>query len=332
MNTQSKSTSFQTILDSLLDERHEFPRRYLQQFSDISELELKSLLDVWPRVKPSRKLALLEEFEALAASDSLVSFEDLARALLNDSDSSVRGRAIRLLGECSDTRLVPTYLDILNNDPDPQTRAEAATILNIFVDLGELEEIPEEIHRQVEDALLAIANGNDSSNVRRRALESLGYSSRSEVAALIESAFHREDPAWKTSALLAMGCSADERWEDEILVSLVDEDQNIKEAAVKAAGQLGLKSAGPILLKMLAEEEDDEITTATIWSLSQIGGEDARTYIESLLDQSEDDDQIEFLEEALENLAFTEDLDRFHLMSVDPEAELTDLDEDDEDE
>jgi hypothetical protein len=44
-----------------------------------------------------------------------------------------------------------------------------------------------------------------------------------------------------------------------------------------------------------------------------------RTYLENLLDQSEDEAEIEFLEDALDNLAFTEDLDRFDLMSFDPE-------------
>ena len=57
-------------------------------------------------------------------------------------------------------------------------------------------------------------------------------------------------------------------------------------------------------------------------------------YLENLLDAVEDDDdQIAFLEEALDNLAFTEDLDRFELMALDPD-DLGAVDElqDDEDE
>jgi len=97
---------------------------------------------------------------------------------------------------------------------------------------------------------------------------------------------------------------------------------------VEAAGMLSLKSARLVLLRMLAEgEEVDEITNAAIWSLSQIGGEDVRTFLEALLDQTEEEDeeQVSFLEEALDNLSFTEDLDRFELMAIDPE-DLTDLD------
>jgi HEAT repeat protein len=327
MNTQPNP--FQPVLDSLLDEKKDFPRKYLQQFSDLGELELKTLLEVWSRVSLKRKLSLLEALESLAEGDTLVNFDDLAKALLTDSDPVVRGRAIRLLRECEDAKLVPAYIHILKNDSDAQTRAEAATALGLFVDLGELEEIREDVYHQVEDALLETANGSDDAKVRRRALESLGYSSRSEVHTLIESAYRREDPAWKASALFAMGRSADSRWDDAIIQSLVSEDQNVQDAAIVAAGELSIKDASPVLLKLLTDAEEGEVANAVIWSLSQIGGEDVRIYIENLLDQTEDEEQIEFLEEALENLAFTEDLDRFDLLNYEPDLDFDDDDEDD---
>ena len=323
-------TSFQSVLDALLSDRREFPRRYLQEFSDIGALELKTLLDVWPQVKPGRKLTLLEDLDALAETDTLVSFDDLARALLTDPEPDVRTRAIRLLDEYEDPKVVPSYLDMLKNDSELDVRVEAANALHLFVALGELEEIPANIYHQVEDALLASAASEDNLRVRRMALESLGYSSRLEVSTLIESAFHREDPAWQASALVAMGRSADERWTDAVTRSLVHVDDRIRKAAVQAAGELSLQPARPILLKMLGEEEDADILSAVIWSLSQIGGEDVRTYLENLLDQLEDDEQIAFLEEALDNLSFTEDLDRFDLLAFDPDEDLTEIDEEED--
>ena len=330
MNTDS--ISFQSVLDALQTGGKDFPRRHLQQLSDIGTLELKTLMDIWPRVDLSRKLSLLKGLESLAETDTLVSFDDFARAILIDPDPQIRIRAIHLLKECEDPKLVPVYLDMLKNDHDVNVRVEVAAVLNLFVDLGELEEIPEKTYHQVEDALLAVGNSEDDVRVRRAALESLGYSSRPEVVTLIESTFHRENPEWQASALLAMGRSADERWEDEITVSLVNEDDRIRKAAVEAAGELPLKVAGPLLLKLLEEEEDDEIISAAIWSLSQIGGEDVRTYLENILDQSEDDEQIAYLEEALDNLAFTEDLDRFDLISIDPDLNLEEIDEVEEEE
>ena len=327
MNTEP--ISFQKVLDTLLADSREFPRRYLQEFSDIGTLELKTLLDIWPRVDLSRKLTLLEDLDALAENDTLVSFDDFASALLTDPDPQVRARAIRLLDESEDVKLVPSYLDMLRSDPDIHVRVEAANALHLFVDLGELEEIPESIYRQVEDALLASITGNDDVRVRRTALESLGYSSRPEVATLIESSFRRDEPHWQVSALTAMGRSADERWADEVTHALVNENDNIRRAAVQAAGELSLKSARPLLLRMLGEEEEGTVLSAIIWSLSQIGGEDVRTYLENLLDLSEDEEQIAFLEEALDNLAFTEDLDRFDLLAFDPDDDLSEPEEDD---
>lgn len=312
---------FQSVLDALLDENKQFPRGFLREFSDIGSLELKTLLDTWPRVTPSRKQSLLEELKVLAEADTLVSFEDVARALLTDPDPTVRKQAIVLLAESEDLKLVPTYFDMLSNDSDVNVRREAANVLNLFVDLGELEEIPENVYHKVEDALLASANSEDDVRVRRAALESLGYSSRPEVTTLIESAFQREDPNWQTSALLAMGRSADDRWADDVLNSLVNDDSRIRRAAVQAAGALSIKSAGPLLLKILAEEEEGDVVSAAIWSLSQIGGEDARIFLQNLLDQAEDDEQIDFLEDALDNLAFTEDLNSFDLMTYDPDVD-----------
>lgn len=322
-------TSFQTILDSLLAPGRDFPRRYLEHFSDIPPLELQALMDVWPRVKPDRKLSLLEGLLALADRDTLVNFDDFARSLLNDPDASTRVHALRLLDECDDAKLVPAYIDLLKNDPDVNVRAEAANALNLFVDLGELEELDEEAYGEVLAALLESAKGAEETRVRRRAIESLGWSSNPEVVELIESAFEGNID-WRVSALTAMGRSADDRWEDRVLRSLLDDDVKVRKAAVQSAGMLAFKSARLPLLRMLESEESEEVMSAAIWSLSQIGGEDVQTYLEALLDKAEDEELIEFLEEALDNLAFTEDLDRFELMSFDPD-DIEDLEELDED-
>ena len=321
-----QTTSFQTVLDSLLAPGGDFPRHYLEHFSDIPPFELQTLVDVWPRVKPERKLSLLVGLLTLAERDTLVNFDDFARSLLSDPDASVRVHALRLLDECDDVKLVPVYIDLLKNDPDVNVRAEAANVLNLFVDLGELEEISEEAYGEVHAALLESARSAEETRIRRRALESLGWSSNPEVVELIESAFEGNID-WKVSALTAMGRSADDRWEDRVLRSLLDEEVKVRKAAVQSAGMLALKSARLPLLRMLENEESEEVVSAAIWSLSQIGGEDVQTYLEALLDKTEDEDLIDFLEEALDNLAFTEDLDRFELMSFDPE-DMEELDED----
>ena len=121
MNTQQ--TSFQTVLDSLLDPNHDFPRRYLPLFSDIGNPELKNVQEIWHRVDQSRKLTLLDGLKTLADNDTLVNFDEFARPLLNDPEASVRVHALRLLMESDDVKLFPIYLDLLKNDVDANVRA-----------------------------------------------------------------------------------------------------------------------------------------------------------------------------------------------------------------
>ena len=312
---------YKKMIAELMDGSRNLTRRSLEEFSDIPHETLEVVLEAWPDIKLERKRTLLEGLQSLNETDTLVSFDDFARALLTDPEPEVRLRAIRLLDECDDVKLVPIFLKILAGDEDVETRAEAASSLGKYIELGELEELPVKTQHQVEDALLEKANSEDPLIVRRNALEALGYSSRPEVITLIESAYRRSNPDWQASALFAMGRSYDERWEEQVLSSLLNENPLVRLAAVEAAGELTLTSARTILFQLLEEEEEDEITSAAIWSLSQVGGEDVRVYIENLIDLAEDDEQVEFLEEALDNLVFTEEMSNFDLMSYDPDEE-----------
>jgi HEAT repeat protein len=325
--------SFQNILDHLLDSKKDIPRTHLKLYSDLDPKSLRLFLDVWPSVKPARRLLLLNELLSNLETDNIVSYEEIGRALLNDEDGEVRARAIRLLSESDDPKLVGTLTEILLNDGDLAPRMEAALLIGEFILLGELEAIKEELQRKAEDALIAIIRSEDNPFLRKQSLEALGYSSRPEIVALIESAFERADPTWVASALRAMGRSHDERWNEDVIGKLLDDDPRIKFTAVEAAGELNIQEAGSILLKMLEdEEEDDDVISAAIWSLSQIGGDDARIYLLSLIEHSEDEDLTEFLEEALENLDFIEELNKFDLLLLDKDddddIEEIDLDED----
>ncbi len=322
-------THFQSVIDALLDSGKPFPKKYLQFFSDIDSASLQLLLDAWPRVSLTRKRTLLADLDQLLVEDSLVSFDDLARALLTDLDAPVRAGATRLLAECGDQKLLPLYEKIIAGDPSPEVRSEAAHSLGFFVALGELEQISEAALRRAEESLLAAAR-DDNVEVRRRALESLGFSAREEVPALIEAALRRESRDWRVSALIAMGRSSDERWAEPVIRMLLSEDRDVRLEAARAAGELSLPAARLPLLRMLEEETDPEIFSAIVWSLSQVGGEDVRVYLENLLDQTDDDDEIDFIEDALANLAFTEDLGLFDLLAVDPEEDWLLLEEDEE--
>jgi HEAT repeat protein len=313
---------FLTVVNALLDDDQPLPARYLHRFSDLEPDELKKLTKAWPQVSPKRKHSLLEDLEDLAEADTLTSFDDLARSLLADADPQVRARAIRLLWECDDPKLIPVYLDILNNDEDVDVRAAAANALGQFVYLGELDKIPVETKHEIEGQLLAAATSAKEKLIRQRALESLGYSGREEVVPLIEAAYREKDPDWIVSALFAMGRSSDERWKKQVLSQLHSPNEDIRSEAIHSAGELELESTRLVLLDLLEDEEDLEVRRELIWALSKIGGEGVRAKLEELFEIEEDDAEADFIEESLDTLSFTEDMGGFSLFDVDPEIDF----------
>ncbi|HEY3345558.1 MAG TPA: HEAT repeat domain-containing protein [Anaerolineaceae bacterium] len=317
MATNRERTTFQQVLEALLDQNRPFPPVYLNRFSDLDPQNLTALKDVWDSIPVARKRSLLEDLEETAEADTLVSFEDLARHALNDSDAQVRMTAIRLLWEVEDRHLVPVLIHLMEADPDYQVRATAASALGMFVYLGELEEIPEDVHELVENKLLAVTNGDDDPLVRRRALESLGYSSREEVSDLLREAYDRDNVDWLESALYAMGRSADDHWGPAILRMFGHAEATVRAEAVRAAGELELSSARESIMDLLEGETDDDVQMAAIWSLSQIGGSGVRRLLEGMLEENDDEDIVDFIEEALENLSFSEDMGAFDFMDID---------------
>lgn len=320
--------NFQSVLDHLLDSKKDIPQGHLQYYSDLDPKSLRLFLDVWKNVPANRKLLLLDTLTTHLDEDTLVSYEGIGKALLDDASAEVRTRALGLLAESDDPVLVDKILNIFQADTDLAPRLQAARLLGEFVLMGELEELEEDRLNKIEEALISVIRSDENPTLRRQALEAFGYSGRDEAVAILESGYEREDPLWVSSALRAMGRSHDNRWNGSVTAKLLDADPRIRYAAAEAAGELNIEAAGPILIQMLEdEEEDDEVTMAAIWAISQIGGEDARAYILSLLENAEGEDIQEFLEGALENLDFNEELNKFDLLSLDEDDDLIEFDE-----
>jgi hypothetical protein len=306
---------FRKVMDALLDEETPFNPRYLVRFTDLDPDEALVFNEKWPFVSVWRRKALMEDLETLHETDYLLSFEAVGRLVVQDEDPSVRAVAVRLLWEYESNDLIEIFLSLMENDSDSAVRAAAAQGLGRFIYEGELEELPEDILRTLEDRLLHTIQFDESTLVRRKALESMGFSSREEMVGLIETAYATGNREWLASALYAMGRSANQQWEERIISMLESPFPVVRTEAARAAGELELREAVEGLFELL-EDDNLEARYAAIWSLSQIGGEGIRDVLEGLVDETEDEDEVEFIEEALENLSFTEDLELFTMFDL----------------
>jgi HEAT repeat protein len=315
-------------LDALLDENVPLHPRYLYRLTDLSDADLASLKQAWPKVSVWRRQALMEDIEELGEGDYMLSFEALARFAVEDPDPKVRMFSVRTLWEYEDDDLAELFLDLLNTDKDPMVRAAAATGLGRYVYLGEIDELEQQVLVSIENTLLLVANGPEDPVVRRRALESLGYSSREEVPPLIEAAYSSKENDWLATALFTMGRSTDERWNPLVMDMLDSPIPTVRAEAVRAAGELEIFDSAPVLLDML-EDDDEDVRIAAIWSLSQIGGEGVRDALEILQEEVEDEDEADYIESALDNLSFTEEMQLYSLIDL-PDDEFDETDEEED--
>jgi hypothetical protein len=315
----SEPSATPTLAKALRDPEMQLTDPILRDFSDIDGPALKAILPVWWEMAPERRRAAATRMAELFEEDTRLSFEDFARAGVTDPDPLARAACIRLLAESQRAADAALLEGILANDPDLDPRVQAARTLGIFVELGELEELDPRVLARIEDALLAALHGDTPVELGRASLESLGFSSRPEAAELISRYLAHPDPRWVASALTAVERSGDSRWNDQVIEALTSPDEEVRVAACEAAGTLRIEEARPLLLKLLDEEEASDVYMAAIWSLSQIGGEDVEVTLASLIDESEDDELIDFVEDALENLALTEGTRDFPFLEIEPE-------------
>lgn len=322
-----QNSNIQEVIKHLLDQENPFPATMLYQLSDLSREDCRDLRGVWNNLPLTRRRSLMEDLVNLSESDYLLMFEEVGKIALDDPDPEVLISAIDLLFQAEDEHLVPVFLKLLQQpQQNDRVRAAAANALGPYVFLGEIEELQFELLRTIEDALLKAYAEDASDLVRRRALESLGYSSREEVPPLLRSASASSEAAWIESAMFAMGKSADDQWQNLVLDNLDHEDLNVRIQAIHAAGELSLNQARQSLIKVLNQElVDQDIRHEAIWALSQIGGEDVENLFERLLEETDDEDEMDLLEESLDELNFTNDKAIFDMLDV----ELPDLYDDD---
>ena len=272
-------------LRQLLDEMKSAPPgdANLYALSNLDLEEVEAIRPVWRDLPAERRRDIISRLVRIAERDIEVSFNGFFRMALEDADAEVRESAIEGLWEERDVRLITLLIKRLREDPWPAVRAAAALSLGRFVLLGELGKIHSRPHQRAYDALMAVCCSEEEAvEVHRRALEAVSYSCEEAVAPLIEAAHRHPDERMRTSAVFAMGRSADPQWASKVLAELHSHNPEMRHEAARACGKLALEAALATLID-LVEDVDPEVQDAAIWSLGQIGGDDARQVLDACL-------------------------------------------------
>jgi HEAT repeat protein len=325
MKTKRKATTIEALMQHLADESEPLSVAKLYALSNPDQDDLARIQAAWPQIPDERRRAAMRHLVDIAETNFEVYFEPMFRLGLKDLDSEVRKSAVDGLWEDEDPGLITTLVNMVQMDPSEQVRAAAASGLGHFVYLDEVEDIP---HAKVEPAIQAlravIATPGEPLEVRRRAVESIAYSSDPDIPDMIRTAYASPDELMRISAVFAMGRSADDQWIETVISELEAQSPAMRYEAARAAGELEARNAISPLAHLL-DDPDREVQEMAIWALGQIGGDRARALL-SKLAKSDDAVLAEAADDALEELEWMEGLGRdLPLFVFDPTA-----DEDDE--
>jgi HEAT repeat protein len=295
----------------------------LRALSDLTSKQIEEFKKGWPDLPTEKRLEVMQTLGEMSEETIELDINAVSRAVLADPDDAVRAAAIHNLWEDQGEDLVDPFLEYLTDDASEAVRIAAATALGVYVYLGEMEDLPEETMHKIEEKLLNVFNSEDSLEVRRRALESLGFSSIPEVSVAIEDAHESEEDMLKVSSLFAMGRSLDsDRWGDTVVADLTHADPQIRFEATRAAGELQLEEA-IVQLGLLLHDSQADVQEMAVWSLGEIGTEDSRRFLQDRLETA-DEELTALIEDAMANADVAEGLIDFGMLDMSPDADEED--------
>ncbi|MBI5564984.1 MAG: HEAT repeat domain-containing protein [Chloroflexi bacterium] len=303
--------------------------------SGLDRADLTPVRSAWGTLSADRRQAAMRHLVDIAEDNFEVDFGAIFRLGLNDQDPDVRAAALEGLWEDDDAALIAPILKLLT-DPIESVRVAAAGALGRFVYAGELEDIPASKVAPVTKALkAAYASPTEALDVRRRALEALGFLGYAEVGDLIRQGYQHAELPMRLSAVFAMGRSADdEHWGETVVSELNSPAPEMRFEAARACGELEYTPAVRRLAELL-DDVDENVQQAAVWSLGQIGGDKARQLLQAVL-LSDAEHLHEDAEAALDELEFKGNNLDFTLIDFEDDDEDEwvldqEIDDDDED-
>jgi len=268
-----------------LDTMEKAPTRLdLKLLANLGPESVYIFWEQWQRFSLDRRRHIMRLLAELAEEQIQLDYRPVFRACLADQDAQIRVLAIEGLWEDDHEQMMDRLIQMLH-DPAGEVRAAALLSLARFAYRAEIGDLSLSAGQRLHDVLVEAATDPDQPfEVRRRAIEALGYFAESSAAQeLVDRAYNTDDIYMRESAVLAMGRSMQRQWFPYILRELQSPSPSLRYEAARAVGEIGEdgRELLPALLP-LVDDEDTEIALAAIWALGQVGGADARRILQRI--------------------------------------------------
>jgi HEAT repeat protein len=294
------SESVERLFEQVLDSSTAHP--LIELLSDLDRPGAAHLRERWLDISGEQRASLVQQMAADAETNVSHSYDRAFLVAITDPEAATRLAALQGLWEHESSDYLSFLLDHVDEETDDDVRAAEAAALGRFAMQAELGVLADDNAERVRSTLLRLHTNDRALEVRRRALESLGYFAEDqEIIDLIRIAFELGAVSMRASALQAMGRQADTRWVEDCHEELRSDEPEIRFEAVTALGMIGDPRSVPDVIDLTADE-DTEVQLAAIAALGAIGGQMATNALRRL-EQEESPIIAEAAEDALQEAA-----------------------------
>ncbi len=303
---KAKSLTYDELVASIFDERQPVSTGRLAQLTHLNQEQFGLFSKSWSLASKKRRWQIVSDLVQLAEDNLELDFDVIFGFCLAETDDEVRLKALSGLQNTEDPVFVNPVIRVLKEDASARVRAEAATVLGRFALMAEMEELPGRYREPVYTALRdTLTSERETTEVKRRALESIAPFSRPEVEGFIDRAYGSLNDGLKASAVCAMGRNCNAKWLPIVIEELGNTQAEIRYEAAMACCELEDMRAVPFLIDRL-EDEDAQVQDAAITALGKIGGGEAKESLKALLN-NRDSRVREAARAALQELLFWEE-------------------------
>ena len=306
------------LIDHLVNPDAELKRSLLCKLSGLMPDDQEALRGAWPDVPAARRAAIVRGIVALADDHIELDFVPALRVALDDDDAEVRAAAAAGLWETDDRIVITPLVSMLEADESPEARASAATTLGHFVDLAEAGKLIKRDSTRLCEALRrALEDKQEEALVRRRALEALAPLAGRDITGWVRWAYACGDPAFRQSALYAMGRTCDPAWLPYVVDEMGSADPALRFEAANAARGIADPESLPHLHELVSDD-DAQVAVAAVQAIGAVGGAVARKLLRRYVETGES-----YVSEAAEEALAAMDLDEmdFTMLSLGEEDE-----------
>ena len=265
----------------------------LAELSGISSGEASGLAEEWEDWPAERVRELLVRLGDMVEDDARIEFEAVFKAGLYLADAAARTSAVTGLAGCGDRSVIGRMIEILEKDEAEEARAAAAVTLMNLCSLACDGRLHHSDGGRLRTALAGVLEDrNETSAVRRRALEAIAVFPGVAVDRFIEAAARDGESLMRQSALYAMGRTCNPRWLGHVLREMDSPEAAIRYEATLALGEIAeadhtqhARQLGR--LEAMLDDTDLEVQVAAVTALQNIGGEGALGLLRAATDSSE---------------------------------------------